>query len=268
MTTRFRKKEAVLGGATRLLGMSGNNQQMTDHVQISWLGSSAFRLRSPSGKIIYLDPWLENADCPAQERMPEAVDMIILTHGHFDHVGQTMELWERFDPIVVAPQDLRHWLEGQGLKRNDGLGPDMGGTITVEGIKISLTDARHSGGSPDGGYGGAPCGMVMEFENGLSLYFSGDTCPFLDMQLIARMYDPDIAVLPIGGHFTMDPAGAAVALELLGTKRCIPCHYRYGPQPMPPRAILPGKPEHLRDLLPADVELMVPAPGETLTLTK
>ena len=241
---------------------------MTRDVIITWLGSAAFHLQSAQGKSIYLDPWLENSDCPASERSPAAVDLIVVTHGHFDHVGQTMELWQRHRPAVVAPQDLRHWLEGQGLERNDGLGPDKGGTVDVEGIRISLTDARHSGGAPDGGYGGAACGCVIELENGLRLYFAGDTCVFGDMQLIGRMYKPDIAVLPIGGHFTMDPRGAVIALELLGTKRCIPCHYRAGAQPPPPRAVLPGHPDELRALLPADVELLAPRPGEKLLLAR
>ena len=241
---------------------------MTQDVTITWLGSAAFRLQSAEGKSIYLDPWLQNSDCPASERAPVAVDLIVLTHGHFDHVGQTMELWRRHRPAVVAPQDLRHWLERHGLERNDGLGPDKGGTITVEGVKISLTDARHSGGAPDGGYGGAACGCVIELENGLKLYFAGDTCVFGDMQLIGRMYKPDIAVLPIGGHFTMDPRGAVIALELLGTKRCIPSHYRAGEQPPPPRAALPGHPDELRALLPSDVELLVPRPGENLRLAR
>jgi L-ascorbate metabolism protein UlaG (beta-lactamase superfamily) len=241
---------------------------MTQHATITWLGSSAFRLQSARGRTIYLDPWLENSDCPASERSPETVDLLVLTHGHFDHVGQTMELWRRHKPVVVASQDLRHWLERQGLERNDGYGPDKGGTVTIDGIGITLTDARHSGGSPDGGYGGAPCGVVIRLENGLSLYFAGDTCVFGDMQLIGRMYRPDIAVLPIGGHFTMDPPAAVIALELLGTKRCIPCHYRAGAQPPPPRAVLPGHPDELRRLLPKDVELMAPRPGETVRLVR
>src|SRR5262245_28499358 len=166
---------------------AGSAGKMTQDVTITWLGSAAFHLESAEGKSIYLDPWLQNSDCPASERSPAAVDLIVLTHGHFDHVGQTMELWQRHRPAVVAPQDLRHWLERQGLERNDGLGPDKGGTIAVEGVKISLTDARHSGGAPDGGYGGAACGCVIELENGLKLYFAGDTCVFGDMQLIGRL---------------------------------------------------------------------------------
>ena len=233
---------------------------------LTWLGASAFRLITASGTRIYFDPWLENSDCPAAERFPERVDMIILSHGHFDHIGQTLELWEKFKPIVVAPQDVRRWLEKRGLEEDARLGPDMGGTITVGEATISLTDARHSGGAPDGSYAGAPCGFVLRLPDTPSLYFSGDTCTFGDMQLIARVHRPDIAILPIGGHYPMDPAGAALALELLGVKRCIPCHYRFGADPPPPRAILPGKPHHLSALVPADIEIKAVAPGETILL--
>jgi L-ascorbate metabolism protein UlaG (beta-lactamase superfamily) len=233
---------------------------------ITWLGSSAFHLLTPGGRHVYIDPWLEGADCPASERAPEHVDLIALTHGHDDHVGQTLELWRRHESPVVCSQDLRHWLEKRGLEPDRRLGPDQGGTVEIAGISISLTDARHCGGAPDHGYGGAPCGLVLRLEDGLCLYFAGDTAVFGDMALIGRMYRPDIAVLPIGGHYTMDPRGAALALELIGVKRCIPCHYRFGPQPPPPRAVLLGKPEHLRALVPDAIEIIAPAPGEAVTL--
>jgi L-ascorbate metabolism protein UlaG (beta-lactamase superfamily) len=234
-------------------------------IALTWLGSSAFRLTLPSGREIYIDPWLENADCPVDERTPGRVDLVIVSHGHFDHVGQTMRLWQDFHPVVVAPQDLRRWLERQGLERDDRLGPDMGGTITLDDISISLTDARHSGAAPDGTYGGAACGLILRAE-GRTIYFSGDTCVFGDMSLIARLHQPDLAILPIGGHYTMDPAGAALALELLAVKQCIPCHYRFGPQPPPPRAVLPGKPDELRRLVKSSVEIIAPAPGEKIMI--
>src|ERR1700735_5446894 len=99
--------------------------------ELRWLGASAFRLTLGDAFEIYIDPWLENADCPAAESAPRRVDLVILSHGHFDHVGQTMRLWHDFHPPIVAPQDLRRWLERQGLERDDRLGPDMGGTVGV-----------------------------------------------------------------------------------------------------------------------------------------
>jgi L-ascorbate metabolism protein UlaG (beta-lactamase superfamily) len=136
--------------------------------------------------------------------------------------------------------------------------PNKGGTAHVDGIKITLTDANHSSSTEDGAYLGEPAGLVLELEDGFTIYFAGDTNVFMSMQLIGRIYQPEVAVLPIGDHFTMGPREAAVALELLGTKRCVPCHYGTFP-------LLTGTPDELRKLAP-DVEVIVPEPGETVDL--
>src|SRR5205823_13792644 len=130
--------------------------------------------------------------------------------------------------------------------------------VEADGIKFTLTNAHHSSSSDDGEYMGEPCGIVVEVENGTKLYFAGDTCVFGDMQLIKRLYSPDVAVLPIGGHYTMDPKEAAVALELLGAKRCVPCHYGTFP-------ILTGTPDELAQLAP-DVDVVRIEPGDTVDL--
>ena len=227
---------------------------------VTWLGHAAFRVETPGGKRVYVDPWLGNPKCPEGEREPERVDLIALTHGHDDHVGETVELAKRFECPVVAMVELRGWLGEQGVPEHPTVAeaPNKGGTVEWEGVRITLTDAKHSSSCPDGSYGGEAAGLVLEVENGTRLYFAGDTCVFGDMQLIGRLYEPDVAVLPIGGHYTMDPREAAVALELLGVKRCIPCHYGTFP-------LLAGTPEELRRLAP-DVELLVPEPGETVQI--
>jgi L-ascorbate metabolism protein UlaG (beta-lactamase superfamily) len=228
-------------------------------VSLTWLGHASFRFDSPRGKRVYVDPFLTgNPTCPEHEQKPERVDLIALTHGHDDHVGDTVELWKEFQPPVVALVELRHWLEGQGVTGNMAHAPNKGGTVQVDGIKITLTDANHSSSTEDGTYVGEPAGLVIELEDGFTIYFAGDTNVFMSMQLIGRIYRPDVAVLPIGDHFTMGPREAAVALELLGTKRCVPSHYGTFP-------LLTGTPEELRRLAPK-VELIVPAPGETVTL--
>ena len=192
---------------------------------LTWLGHAAFRLDSPGGKRIYVDPWLSGPTVPESEREPERVDLIALTHGHADHVGETLALYKKFSCPVVALVELRGWLSGQGLDDNMSLAPNKGGTVNVDGIRITLTDAHHSSSANDGTYLGEPAGLVIELEDGTTVYFAGDTNAFMDMQLIGRIYAPDIAVLPIGDHFTMGPREAAVALELLGVKRCVPSHY-------------------------------------------
>jgi len=227
---------------------------------LTWLGHSAFRVDSPGGKRIYVDPFLHgNPKCPEGELEPERCDLILVTHGHGDHVGDAGAIHQRFGCPVVAQVELRGWLTGQGVAE-DGQAHSInkGGTVSVEGVKVTLTHANHSSSAPDGTYAGESCGIVLELEDGFRIYFAGDTNVFGDMSLIGSIYSPDVAVLPIGDHFTMGPREAAVALELLGVVRCVPCHYgTFG--------LLTGTPDELRRLAPPGVEVLAPGPGETLT---
>jgi L-ascorbate metabolism protein UlaG (beta-lactamase superfamily) len=231
-------------------------------VSLTWLGHAAFRIDTPGGKRVYVDPWLSNPKCPEAEQTVERADVIALTHGHGDHVGETVDLCKRLAPRVVAIFELANWLAGRGVPRADEGGMNKGGTVEVEGIRFTMTQAHHSGGYMDADgtitYLGEPAGYVVELENGTRVYFAGDTCVFGDMALIRRIYEPEVAVLPIGDHYTMGPGEAAVALELLGVARCVPCHYGTFP-------LLHGTPEQLRELAP-DVEILAPEPGETITI--
>ena len=229
-------------------------------VPLTWLGHAAFRLDSPTGRRVYVDPFLTgNPTCPEHERQPERVDLIAITHGHGDHVGDTVELAKRFECPVVALVELRNWLTTQhGLPEATEHSPNKGGTVRIDDVSITLTDANHSSSWVDLTYLGEPAGLVIRLDGGPSIYFAGDTNVFGDMALIRRLYEPDVAVLPIGGHFTMDPKEAAVALELLGAPRCIPCHYGTFP-------VLAGTPDELRQLAP-NVEVVALAPGETVEL--
>jgi len=229
-------------------------------VSLTWLGHSAFRFDTASGARVYVDPFLTgNPKCPVGELEPERVDVILLTHGHGDHVGDTVRLHRRFGCPVVAQVELRGWLASQGVEANMAHAPNKGGTVSLAGISVTLTDANHSSSAEDGTYTGESCGLVAEIGGGPTVYFAGDTNVFGDMALIARIYQPDVAVLPIGDHFTMGPREAAVALELLGVRRCVPCHYGTFP-------LLTGTPERLRELAPSGVEIFVPAPGESVIL--
>ena len=228
--------------------------------ELTWLGHAAFRVDTPGGKRIYVDPFLHgNPKCPESEVEPERCDLIALTHGHGDHVGDTVALYERFGCPVVALLELRDWLAGKGVEANTAHAPNKGGTVPWEGVGMTFTDANHSSSTDDGTYAGEPAGIVLRLEDGFSIYFAGDTNVFGDMSLIGRIYEPDVAVLPIGDHFTMGPREAAVAIELLGVERVGPCHYgTFG--------LLTGTPDALRELAPAGVEILSPEPGETITL--
>jgi L-ascorbate metabolism protein UlaG (beta-lactamase superfamily) len=227
---------------------------------LTWLGHAAFRLDTPGGKRVYIDPFLTgNPSCPEGEQTPERIDLIVLTHGHGDHVGDTVQLAQRFGCPVVAQVELRGWLTAQGVA-DDGMAHSLnkGGTATVEGIGITLTHANHSSSTPDGTYAGESNGVVLHLEDGKKLYFAGDTNVFGDMALIARIYQPDLVVLPIGDHFTMGPVEAAVAIELLGAKRVVPSHYgTFG--------LLTGTPAKLRELAPG-AEVLAPEPGGSIDL--
>ena len=230
-------------------------------VSLTWLGHAAFRIDSPGGKRIYLDPWLTNPSAPAGADEVERMDVLVLTHGHNDHVGEAVSLGRRFTPKVVAIFELASWLERQGVEGASALGMNKGGTVDVDGVRFTMTDARHSsgfGGDGEAVYLGEPAGFVVTFENGTKVYFAGDTAVFGDMQLIGRIYEPDVAVLPIGDHFTMDPRQAAVAIELLGVRRVVPSHYGTFP-------LLSGTPDELRGLAP-DAEILAIEPGETIEL--
>ena len=226
---------------------------------LTWLGHAAWRLETPGGKHVYVDPWLTgNPACPAGELQPAHVDLIAVTHGHSDHTGDAVELGRRFGCPVVALVELRGWLAGQGLPESMAEALNKGGSGVYEGIRVTLTDANHSSSGPDGRYLGEPAGIVLELEDGYSLYFAGDTNVFGDMALIRRIYQPDIAVLPIGDHFTMGPREAAVALELLGVSRCAPSHWGTFP-------LLTGTPAALGKLAP-DVQILDLKPGESIDL--
>jgi L-ascorbate metabolism protein UlaG (beta-lactamase superfamily) len=225
---------------------------------LTWLGHASFRVDTPGGKRIYVDPWLGNPKCPDAEKEPERVDAIAVTHGHGDHVGDTVELHKRFGAPVVALVELRGWLSGQGVEDNPAHGPNKGGTVEIDGVRYTLVNAFHSSSSNDGRYLGEAAGIVVTLEDGTAVYFAGDTCVFGDMRLIGELYEPAVAVLPIGDHYTMGPKEAAKALELLGVGRCVPCHWGTFP-------LLHGRPEQLAELAPG-VDVARIEPGETVQL--
>jgi L-ascorbate metabolism protein UlaG (beta-lactamase superfamily) len=228
---------------------------------LTWLGHASFLLVSDADKHIYVDPWLTgNPKAPEDRKSPERADVIAVTHGHSDHVGDTAELSKAFpDAQIVAQVELKGWLGSKGANVGGQLpGLNKGGSQEIDGIRFTLTNAFHSSSSDEGAYLGEACGIVVRLESGKTVYFAGDTCVFGDMALIRRLYAPDYAVLPIGDHFTMGPKEAALALELLGNPDCVPCHYgTFG--------LLTGTPEALQAEAP-EATIHGIRPGETLEL--
>ena len=224
---------------------------------LTWLGHSTFRLDTASGKRIYIDPFLNgNPKCPESEVTPERVDIIALTHAHGDHLGDTVQLAKEHDATVVAPVELADWLQIKHELKNVR-DPNKGGTVDVDGVKFTLTNAHHSSSNDNLEYMGEPCGIVVTTEDGKKVYFAGDTCVFGDMQLIGRLYSPDVAALPIGDHYTMGPKEASLAVELLGVKRVVPCHWGTFPA-------LTGTPDQLEVASGVTIEQIEPGGSVTI----
>ncbi len=231
--------------------------------QITWLGHATFKVTTPQNKVILIDPWIEgNPKSPAEAKQLDQVDLILVTHGHSDHIHDAVPLAKKFNAHVLAIVETATWIGSQGVENVVGF--NIGGSINAQGITISMTQAFHSSGidgSDQTVYGGDPVGFVIELENGLKLYHAGDTCAFGDMQLIRELYAPDIAMLPIGDFYTMGPKGAALATRLLGVQHVIPMHYGTFP-------ILIGTPMQLKDELVKlgleRVEVIEMTPGQTI----
>ena len=234
----------------------------------TWYGHSCYEVRTPGGKVILLDPFFGNPNSPRSADSIDRCDLMLVTHGHDDHMGDAVAIASRLRPAWPCIHEMSLWL-GRRLPggRDAAIGMNKGGTVTAAGIKVTMVHADHSAGDwhPGGEttlYLGEPVGFVVEVENGFRFYFAGDTDVFGDMRLIADLWRPDLAFLPIGGHFTMGPREAALAVELLGVKHVIPIHYGTFP-------VLAGTPDQLRSALGArglgDVEVHAPEPGGSVS---
>lgn len=223
---------------------------------LTWLGHASFRVDTDGGQRVYVDPWLSGPTCPDAEKDPERADAIVVTHGHGDHAGDVTGMQQKLGCKVLGMVELAGWFAQNGVSEDDVVGFNKGGTVAVGDVRVTLTNAFHSSSAPDGTYAGEAAGAVLRFD-GHSVYFAGDTCVFGDLTLIKRLYAPTVAVLPIGDHYTMGPEEAAVALELLGDPRCVPCHWGTFP-------LLTGNPDRLAELTKATVERI--QPGGTVQL--
>ena len=229
--------------------------------KLTWLGHATFRITTPSGKIIVIDPWVQtNPMCPEPLKKFERLDTMLITHGHFDHIGDAVALGKQFKPQIVGIFETCVWLESKGVSNTNGM--NKGGTQRVGEIEVTMVNAIHSCGIQDGDkivYGGEACGYIIRLPGGLTIYHAGDTAVFGDMKLIGELYAPDLALLPIGDHYTMGPREAAAAIRLLGVRQVVPMHFGTFPP-------LVGRPEQLRQITQdiSGLEIHALKPGDSI----
>ena len=234
-------------------------------MEITWLGHAAFKIEH-NGFVVLVDPWINNPKKPENLEL-DHVDAILITHAHFDHVGDAAEIAKKHNAKVYSIFEVSKILERQGVPQSLLVGMNKGGTVELGGgFKATMVEALHSSTiiDDDGNIipGGEAAAFIVHSPDGNKIYHAGDTSVFGDMKIISDLYGPNIALLPIGGHYTMDPKEAAYALNnlLLSIKKIIPMHYGTFP-------VINGSPEELKQFLTReDIEVITINPGEKIEI--
>jgi L-ascorbate metabolism protein UlaG (beta-lactamase superfamily) len=229
--------------------------------RITWLGHATVLIHTAKGTSILIDPFIaHNPKYPKDFILPSRIDYVLLTHGHGDHISDVTPVAKKHGSTVVAIYELADYVTNQGVDRDKTMGMNLGGTVQLEEVAVSMVDAKHSSGAQDSKgthYVGVAAGYVLTIADGPVLYHAGDTHVFGDMRLIGELYHPEVGMLPIGGHFTMGPREAALAARFLGIKTVLPLHFGTFPP-------LKGTPKELSALVDDTVQVVDWEPGDSI----
>lgn len=229
---------------------------------ITWLGHATVLIQTAAGTNILIDPFIaQNPKYPRDFVLPSKIHYMLLTHGHGDHISDTVPVANKHNSTVVAIYELASYVGAKGVA--DTIGMNLGGTIQLDDVAATMVEAKHSAAAQDEQgthYVGVATGFVLDIKDGPVLYHSGDTAVFGDMKLIADLYHPQIVMLPIGGHYTMGPKEAALAVSLLKPNKILPIHFGTFPP-------LKGTPDDLAKLVDSNIEVIRVQPGETFQLS-
>ena len=227
--------------------------------RVTWLGHATVLVQTPEGTCILIDPFIENnPKYPKGFKLPEKIHYVLLSHGHGDHISDAVPVAKKHGANVVAIYELASFIGSQGVK--DITGFNVGGTVQLDDVAVTMVEAKHSAGAEGKSgtqYAGIAVGYVLTVANGPVLYHAGDTAVFGDMKLIKELYHPEVAMLPIGGFYTMGPREAAMAAQLIEPKAILPIHFGTFPP-------LTGTPDELASHLKGSIDVIRIAPGKSI----